>query len=203
MRIRRATAALLLGAAAAAGLVACGSSRSASHTPIVETVTVTSSTSTSTAPQTTTTSPTTTSVPGSTTTPTRTSTGPASAGPTGTAGTGVDAAAARVRGTGFEPVSTATYNPSDTLRVLIGRDGSGAERAFFFEQDRYLGTDLSSSSGSISVAGSSDTEVVLRYGIYRTSDSLCCPSSSRTVRFELDNGALSPMDPVPSAALRR
>jgi hypothetical protein len=99
---------------------------------------------------------------------------------------------------GYVPISTAPYGPQDTLRVLVGRARDGSqpgERAFFFNETTYLGTDASAPSARIAVLAHSDSEVTLGYAI-RGSGSL------RAARFALDMGLLSALDPLPSAAER-
>lgn len=108
-------------------------------------------------------------------------------------------------GYGFTASDTSTYNPGHTLRVLVGkRTGSSdgySQQAFFFEGERYLGTDASASSAAIKLVSEGDTEVTLAYSLYRPSDSLCCPSGGEAkVRFQLDNGQLQALDPIPPAS---
>jgi hypothetical protein len=121
---------------------------------------------------------------------------------TGTEGLG--AATAVVREHGFTPADTSEYRPNQTLRVLIGsRAGSGdgyGQQAFFFVNGHYIGTDSSQPSGAVRVVEQSDTEIALAYGLYRTSDPRCCPGGQATVRFQLNNGQLSPLDPIPPAS---
>jgi hypothetical protein len=193
---------MLLGAVVAIGIGACGSHRAAN---VVETVTVT------TPAKTTSTHPTSTGAPqrtASTPSPqatTRTAPAPAftQTGGAPAGGAAEQAALARVRALGFTPSSASTYAPNQTLRVLIGRRGD-SQQAFFFDLDRYLGTDTSVASGQVAVVGQQDTEVTLRYGLYGSADRDCCPSRGfRTVRFALDMGRLQALDPIPSLALRR
>ena len=102
------------------------------------------------------------------------------------------------------PVRPSTYRAGDTLRVVIGTRTSSsvpAERAFFFDQTIYLGTDARSPSAQISLLSQSDTQVTLGYAIYRAGAST--PSTIRRVHFALDMGQLSAIDPLPSAAARR
>ncbi len=110
------------------------------------------------------------------------------------------AAVALLARKGYTPVATSTYDAANTLRVLIGR-ASGGERAFFFDQGSYLGTDAAAASARIAVLKSSDTEVTLDYSIYKPGQP--APSGARRVRFALDMGQLSPLDPIPGVALRR
>jgi hypothetical protein len=112
------------------------------------------------------------------------------------------AAAAVVRAHGFTPVNTSDYHASQALTVLIGRrTGSGdgvGQQAFFFVNGRYIGTDAIAPSAALSVVSQSDTEVTLAYPLYRASDPLCCPSGGHArVRFQLNNGKLNALDPIP------
>jgi hypothetical protein len=188
-------------------LAACGSSPRATT---VVTVTVpapaTATTGTTTTPTasstvTTTTKTVTTTAPPSST---RTETAPAFAGTGGTPAGDLGVAVAKLRSLGFSPLSTATYDPNQTLRVLIGAKAAGAQQAFFFDGAKFLGTDAAATSGAISVAGHGDTDVTLRYGIYNPTDRLCCPSGPpQTVRFVLDSGHLVAQNPIPGTVARR
>jgi hypothetical protein len=193
-------AALCLGAASAAGLVACGSSN-ASGTSL-PTVTITAPapapapTPAQPAPQATVPS-TTTTIPNVTTpvNQTRTATAPAftsTTGGTSSQGGDLQAAVATLKTRGYTPLGTSSYDPDQTLRVLIGSSG-GAEQAFFFDGTSYLGTDTKLPSRSISVTGQTDTEVTLRYGT---------TNGPVSVHFELDMGELTPLDTIPSTAAR-
>jgi LppP/LprE lipoprotein len=107
-----------------------------------------------------------------------------------------------VRAHGFTPVNTSDYHPSQTLRVLIGTRGAAngeySHSAFFFVDGRYIGTDTSVPSGTLSVISEGDTEVTLAYPLYRLSDSECCPGAGQArVRFQLNNGKLVALDPIP------
>jgi len=115
------------------------------------------------------------------------------------------AAAAIVRAHGYTPNNTSDYHPTQTLRVLVGtRTGSADgydQRAFFFLDGRYIGTDASQPSASVRVVSQSDTEVTLAYALYRSHDALCCPSGGQaTVHFQLNNGQLVPLQPIPPAS---
>ena len=101
---------------------------------------------------------------------------------------------------GFSALDASTYRPDDTLRVLIGRAAAG-ERAFFFDDTTYLGTDAAAASARITVSAHSDTEVVLSYAIYRPG--AAAPSGVRLVHFALDMGILNALDPIPSVSQRR
>ncbi len=119
-----------------------------------------------------------------------------------TIGADLQAAIAVLARHGYAPVSTATYDPGNTLRVLIGRrtDGGG-ELAFFFDETIYLGTDATTPSAQIRLLGQSDTEVTLAYAIFRPGAATA--SSQRAVHFELDMGQLGALDSLPSVAERR
>lgn len=206
------SSATTLAAAVGAGLLlaACGSQ--------TKTVTVASTppASQTTATQTTATTPAATTR--TTTTPAPTSTAGGAAAPSTTRSApepaftqhevkaeGVSAAAAVVRANGFTPNDTSEYHPSQTLRVLIGtRTGSGdgyGQRAFFFVAGHYIGTDTKEPSATVRVVSQSDTAVTLAYPLYRHNDPLSTPSGGQaTVRFELNNGKLTPVGTIPPAS---
>jgi len=120
----------------------------------------------------------------------------------------ISAAEATVRARGYTPTNTSDYRGRQALRVLIGvRTGSGdgyGQRAFFFVNGRYIGTDASQPSASLRVVGQSDTEITLAYPLYRHGDPLCCPGAGHgQVRFQLDNGKLTALDSIPPAAVRQ
>jgi hypothetical protein len=162
---------------------------------------------TTSAPATTPAQPSTTAAQGAATT--RTAPEPAFAqhGGTSSEATGAEAAAAvaLVKEQGYTPNNVAEYHPNQTLRVLLGtRTGSAdgyEQRAFFFLDGKYIGTDASQPSASIRVLSQSDTEVVLAYALYRTHDPLCCPSGGQAaVHFQLNDGKLTPVQPIPPAS---
>jgi hypothetical protein len=155
--------------------------------------------------------PTTTSQQGEqATSTTRTAPAPAFVHTGGQSGEGSASAAGQaatqvVRAQGYTPESLSPYHPNQTLRVLIGtRNDSAAgynQRAFFFLDNRYLGTDSSQPSASVRVVGQSDTEVTLAYALYRPGDHECCPSGgTATVHFQLNNGQLVALEPIPPAS---
>jgi hypothetical protein len=117
-------------------------------------------------------------------------------------GAAIGKAAAVLRGRGFVPANTADFHPGQALEVLIGvRAGSGdgyGQQAFFFVNGRYIGTDASEPSAALRVLDQGDTEVTLSYPLYRRGDPLCCPGGGhRSVRFQLNNGKLTPLDTIP------
>ncbi|MFI5005633.1 MAG: LppP/LprE family lipoprotein, partial [Solirubrobacterales bacterium] len=112
------------------------------------------------------------------------------------------AAAAAVLAHGYTPDATSEYHPTQTLRVLLGtRTGSADgynQRAFFFLDGHYIGTDSSQPSAALRVVSQSDTEVALAYALYRPHDAFCCPSGGQAVvHFQLNNGKLVPLEPIP------
>jgi hypothetical protein len=118
---------------------------------------------------------------------------------------GVSAAAELVRAHGYTPNDTSEYHPAQTLRVLVGThtgsaDGYG-QQAFFFVAGRYIGTDTKEPSATVKVVSQSATEVTLAYPLYRKSDPLGSPSGGQTtVRFQLNNGKLTPLGTIPPAS---
>ncbi len=207
----------LLGVALAALLAGCGGGTKTvdASTPLPEETTSTSApqtsaTTTTTATSTTPTNTTTTtpSESGGTAGPstTRTATAPAFThqGSTGTTtsseGTeGLSAAEAVVQAKGFTVAASSDYHPNQTLRVLVGtRTGSAegnGQQAFFFVDGRYIGTDAKQPSTQIKVVSQGDTEVALAYAL--------AGGGQATVRFQLNNGKLVPLGPIPSANARQ
>jgi hypothetical protein len=115
---------------------------------------------------------------------------------------GEAAAAALVHSKGFTPNNSSQYRSNQALRVLLAtKTGSGdgyAQQAFFFVNGRYIGTDTREPSATLRVLSQSDTEVTLAYPLYRKNDPLCCPGGGQaTVRFQLNNGRLTALDPIP------
>jgi hypothetical protein len=200
-------ATLLAGAIALTG---CGSAQtktvsvSSATTPATDgtSSSVTTGTTPTTATTTTTTTGTSTSAQGNGEA-TRTATAPAFT-KEAPAGEGLNAALAVVKAHGYTAKDTSEYHPNQTLRVLVGtrtesEDGYG-QQAFFFVDNRYIGTDTSEPSATIKVVSQSDTEVTLAYPLYKAHDPLCCPGGGQaTVRFQLNNGRLVPLDPIPPA----
>jgi hypothetical protein len=117
-------------------------------------------------------------------------------------GAGVSAATSVLRARGFTPTNAADYHPGQALQVLIGmHTGSGdgyGQQAFFFVNGHYIGTDATAPSATLRVVSQADTEVTLAYPLYRASDPLCCPGGGQArVRFQLNNGKLTALDPIP------
>jgi len=102
---------------------------------------------------------------------------------------------------GFAAVSSATYGPPDTLHVLIGRAPGGGERAFFFNEGQFIGTDSPQPSARIVVVSHGDSEATLAYAVYAAGART--PSGERRVSFALDMGQLSALGPLPSVSARR
>jgi hypothetical protein len=210
-----ALAALVLGAGAGAVLGGCGSAEtktvSVAGAPEVTqnatTATTTSTTHTSSVPTTTT---------SATPPPTSTAGGTAAPGATHTApepeftqqeahGEGAGEAVNTLKARGYTPVEPTQYHANQTLRVLVGTrsrssDGYG-QQAFFFVAGRYIGTDTKEPSATVKVIAQSDTEVTLSYPLYRNGDPLSNPSGGHAiVRFQLNNGKLVALDPIPPAS---
>jgi LppP/LprE lipoprotein len=199
-------ATVVLGATGGALLGGCGSQTktvSISSAPPVSSQSITS-TSTTQSTSTSTSSPTTTSTSSSAT---HSASEPAFVGHNGQTGGSAttNAAEQTLRAQGFVATNPTDYHPQQTLAVLVGvRNDSGDgydQRAFFFVNGKYIGTDSSQSSASIRVVAQSDTEITLAYPLYRPHDPLCCPGAGQArVRFQLNNGKLTPLDPIPPAS---
>jgi LppP/LprE lipoprotein len=101
---------------------------------------------------------------------------------------------------GFAPVRVADWHPEHTLRVLIGRDDSGAERAFFFVKRRFVGNDDATASASVRVGAARENGVTLTYRLFGAADQACCPKGERVkVTFRWKDGKLVPAGEVPPA----
>jgi hypothetical protein len=101
---------------------------------------------------------------------------------------------------GFKPVRIADWHPEHTLRVLIGRDDTGAERAFFFVKRRFVGNDDAVASASVRVAATRENAVTLTYRLFGPTDDDCCPKGERVkVAFRWQDGTLTPAADVPPA----
>jgi hypothetical protein len=101
---------------------------------------------------------------------------------------------------GFRPVKVADWHPEHTLRVLIGRDDSGAERAFFFVKRRFVGNDDATASASVRVSAARENGVTLSYRLFGATDQACCPKGERVkVTFRWKDGTLVPAGEVPPA----
>jgi hypothetical protein len=104
---------------------------------------------------------------------------------------------------GFEPVRLADWRAESKLRVLVGRDEAGAERAFFFVGRRFVGNDDVAASASLKVTAARDKSVTLGYRLYQPTDEDCCPKGERVkVGFRWEGGKLVPAGELPPAAER-
>ena len=101
---------------------------------------------------------------------------------------------------GFKPVRVGDWHPEHTLRVLIGRDDTGAERAFFFVKRRFVGNDDAAASASVRVSSARESGVTLTYRLFGPTDQACCPKGERVkVTFRWRDGSLTPAGAVPPA----
>ena len=79
-----------------------------------------------------------------------------------------------------------------------GSAGGFCQHAFFFYDNRYLGTDTSSYDLGVSIQWTKSDEAELSYPLYAPGDAHCCPSGgTRLVRFEWNGSAVVPLDPLP------
>jgi hypothetical protein len=113
------------------------------------------------------------------------------------------AAVATLSEQGFKTVRLADWRPEHRLRVLIGRDEAGAERAFFFAGRRFVGNDDAAASATVRVAAARENAVTLTYRLFGPTDDACCPKGERVkVTFRWNDGTLAPAATVPPAAER-
>jgi hypothetical protein len=112
------------------------------------------------------------------------------------------AAAAVLRDRGYRPVRLGAYDPSHTLRVLVGR-GDAGQRAFFFVRGRYIGNDALTDSARVRLVGTGERSATLSYRLFAVGDQSCCPTGGNVrVRFRWDGRALEPDNAIPPAASR-
>jgi len=113
---------------------------------------------------------------------------------------GLSAATAVLQAKGYTPTDTSVYHADQVLRVLVGSHESSGEQAFFFVNGRYIGTDTKEPSAMVDVLSQGETEVTLGYPLYRKGDPPGNPSGGQAkVRFQLNNGKLAALDPIPPA----
>jgi hypothetical protein len=182
----------------------CGGSTktvTVSSAPVPTQTTARPATSTTTKPASTAPAQTTTSGGASAPTTTRTASAPAFTKPE-TSTEGLSGAETVLASKGFTANDTSDYHSGQTLRVLVGtRTGSKRQQAFFFVDGKYIGTDAKEPSATVKVVSQSDTAVTLSYPLYRSSDPPSSPSGGQaTVRFELNNGQLTPIGKIPPAS---
>lgn len=171
--------------ALALGASACGEDGGGATTVVERTTTVVR---TVTAPPATTTAPATT--PATTTTP---------------APLTLRAAEQLLDARGFATLTERDWRPDQRLKVLLGvRRGVsdvGAQQAFFFLDELFLGTDTRDPSGRITVVDQSEAAITLAYALYRPGDSIESPSGGeREVTYTLSGDRLSPEQPIPPSA---
>lgn len=133
---------------------------------------------------------------------------PATTEPTDTepptsAGTALADAEAVVESKGYRPYPDTTWPRASGLQVIlatVAESGDGyANRAFFFENGRYLGTDTSADSAGIREAWSTSDTVALSYELYNAEDPMCCPTADAAiVRYHWTGSRLVPLDAIPT-----
>jgi LppP/LprE lipoprotein len=104
---------------------------------------------------------------------------------------------------GFEVTDKTDWQPDDTLQVLIGATSTGSHLAFFFVDGTYLGNDSTEPSSKLSVKGTNDLEVTLKYGIYQSGDESGKPTGEPiTVTFRYEAGIVEPIEALPAPEQR-
>jgi hypothetical protein len=112
------------------------------------------------------------------------------------------AAVAKVSALGYRAHPASFWITDSGLNVLIGtlkRSGDGYDqRAFFFVNGRYIGTDASGSSRQVGEVWQTEDTVALMYVLYRRNDPNCCPTGGgKIVRFHWTGRRLVALDRIP------
>jgi hypothetical protein len=117
-----------------------------------------------------------------------------------------------------EAVTTRGYTPDGIddfssptpggLHVIVatasGRADGHAQRAFFFIDGRFIGTDQKQPSATVKIAWRNDDTIALSYAAYKTGERLCCPSGGAIiVRYKWTGTRLKALDPIPPVSVRR
>jgi hypothetical protein len=129
------------------------------------------------------------------------------AGPTVTAPATppVQGAVQTVEQHGYDVVERAGYDPHNTLQVLIGNLSASAtghvQKAFFFVDGNYIGTDSTKDSNSIQLGDVGDDTVGLQYALFRPRDPECCPTGgTANVDYHWTGSKLVPQQPIPPSS---
>ena len=104
------------------------------------------------------------------------------------------AAVAKLTGDGYEAVSLRDWRPKGPLKVLLGRNDSGAMRAFFFDGATFIGYDDPATSNHVRVVHAGREDVTLAYRV-STGD-------PQKVKFSWVDGTLQHDVPVPPSSIR-
>jgi LppP/LprE lipoprotein len=100
---------------------------------------------------------------------------------------------------GFEPVRLADWKAASVLRVLVGRDEAGEERAFFFVGRRFVGNDDVAASASVKVTATKERTVTLSYRLFADDDTDKPTGETVKVSFRWRDGTLAPAGELPAA----
>jgi hypothetical protein len=106
---------------------------------------------------------------------------------------------------GFAPLTERDFRPDQMLKVLVGVRRNApegrAQQAFFFVGNRFIGTDTSDTSGSISVTDQHDDRIALTYGLYTPKDALANPTDGdASVTYRWTGAKLVPTGSIPPSS---
>lgn len=103
---------------------------------------------------------------------------------------------------GYSPVNVDQYSTNSNLRFMVGRTSPTKQKVFFFLGDkRWLGTDTTDPSMTISVAHSDTDSVQVTYGLYKPDDLDNKPTGgTKTVTFKWNGSKLEPLDEIPPSS---
>jgi serine/threonine protein kinase len=108
---------------------------------------------------------------------------------------------------GYQPVDVPpAWDASGPLNVIIATPvgfADGGERAFFFANGKYIGSDTEDTSASITASRPSGDLILIHYALYNTGDPRCCPTGGvDSVRFYWTGTHLVVLEPIPSSSRR-
>jgi hypothetical protein len=100
-----------------------------------------------------------------------------------------------------------TWDTAAPLNAVVAYYDSGYAggpgKVFFFADGRYVGSDTTDGSSSVTASRLSPTEIVVQYYLYKSGDPACCASGGTdNVHFTWTGTKLVALDPIPPVSER-